>query len=61
MAQRNTVRFRHVTVFLDARNLADKHYVSDFSTVANARTAANTSVFYPGVGRAFYAGIKYKF
>lgn len=51
---------RGVTVFLDARNLADKRYVSDFSTVADARTA-NTSVFYPGVGRAFYAGVKYKF
>ncbi|AGW95551.1 hypothetical protein N234_36425 [Ralstonia pickettii DTP0602] len=49
-----------VTVFLDARNLANKRYVSDFSTVADARTA-NTSVFYPGVGRAFYAGVKYKF
>lgn len=39
---------------------ADKRYVSDFSTVADARTA-NTSVFYPGVGRAFYAGVKFKF
>lgn len=51
---------RGVTLFLDARNLADKRYVSDFSTVADARTA-NTSVFYPGVGRAFYAGVKFKF
>ncbi|SFD05790.1 iron complex outermembrane recepter protein [Cupriavidus sp. OV038] len=51
---------RGVTLFLDARNLADKRYVSDFGTVANARTA-NTAVFYPGVGRALYAGVKYKF
>ena len=51
---------RGVTLFLDARNLADKRYISDFSTVTDARTA-NTSVFYPGVGRAFYAGVKYKF
>ncbi|MGO4308013.1 TonB-dependent receptor family protein [Cupriavidus sp. RAF12] len=51
---------RGVTLFLDARNLADKRYISDFSTVADARTA-NTSVFYPGVGRAFYAGVKVKF
>lgn len=51
---------RGVTLFLDARNLADKRYISDFSTVADARTA-NTSVFYPGVGRAFYAGVKFKF
>jgi hypothetical protein len=46
---------RGVTLFLDARNLTDKRYVSDFSTVTDARTA-NTSVFYPGSGRAFYAG-----
>lgn len=51
---------RGVTLFLDARNLTDKRYISDFSTVTDARTA-NTSVFYPGSGRAFYAGIKYKF
>ncbi|MNY43102.1 TonB dependent receptor [compost metagenome] len=51
---------RGVTLFLDARNLADKRYISDFGTVADARTA-NTAVFYPGVGRAFYAGVKFKF
>lgn len=38
---------RGVTVFVDARNLADMRYVSNFSTVTDARTA-NTSVFYPG-------------
>ncbi|WP_432261784.1 TonB-dependent receptor family protein [Cupriavidus sp. TMH.W2] len=51
---------RGVTLFLDARNLADKRYISDFSTVTDARTA-NTAVFYPGIGRAFYAGVRYKF
>jgi len=35
-------------------------YVSDFSTVTDARTA-NTAVFYPGTGRAFYAGLRYQF
>ncbi|WP_020203369.1 TonB-dependent receptor [Cupriavidus sp. WS] len=49
-----------VTVFLDARNLGNKRYVSDFSTVTDARTA-NTAVFYPGTGRAFYAGVRYRF
>ena len=44
-----------VTVFLDARNLGNKRYVSDFSTVTDARTA-NTAVFYPGTGSAFYTG-----
>ncbi|CAG2146917.1 Vitamin B12 transporter BtuB [Cupriavidus yeoncheonensis] len=53
--------FRHgLTVFLDARNLGNKRYVSDFSTVTDARTA-NTAVFYPGSGRALYAGVRYKF
>ncbi|CAG9176435.1 TonB-dependent receptor family protein [Cupriavidus pinatubonensis] len=49
-----------LTVFLDARNLGNKRYVSDFSTVTDARTA-NTAVFYPGTGRALYAGVRYKF
>ncbi len=53
--------FKHgLTVFLDARNLGNKRYVSDFSTVTDARTA-NTAVFYPGTGRAVYAGVRYKF
>lgn len=53
--------FKHgLTVFLDARNLGNKRYVSDFSTVTDARTA-NTAVFYPGSGRALYAGVRYKF
>lgn len=51
---------RGVTLFVDARNLANKRYVSDFSTVADARSA-NTAVFYPGSGRAFYAGVRYNF
>ncbi|SDC54746.1 iron complex outermembrane recepter protein [Cupriavidus sp. YR651] len=53
---------RGVTLFFDARNLADKRYISDFGTVADAsKPGTNTSVFYPGVGRAFYAGVKYRF
>lgn len=49
-----------VTLFVDARNLGDKRYVSDFGTVADARSA-NTAVFYPGSGRAIYAGLQYRF
>lgn len=52
---------RGVTLFLDARNLSNKRYISDFSTVADMRTATNTSVFYPGTGRAIYGGVKYRF
>jgi len=51
---------RGLTVFVDARNLGDKRYISDFSTITDARRA-NTTVFYPGSGRAVYAGLRYKF
>ena len=53
---------RGVTLFFDARNLGDKRYISDFSTIANASApGANTAVFYPGAGRSFYAGLRYNF
>lgn len=51
---------RGVTFYVDARNLTDKRYVSDFSTVTNARTA-NTAVFYPGDGRSVFAGVRLAF
>ena len=50
-----------VTLFAEARNLANKRYVSDISTVANARTASSTVIFYPGAGRSFFAGVRYAF
>jgi len=51
---------RGLTAFVDARNLGDKRYISDFSTITDARRS-NTAVFYPGSGRAVYAGLRYKF
>lgn len=51
---------RGVTFYVDARNLTDKRYVSDFSTVTDARTA-NTAVFYPGDGRSVFAGVRFTF
>ncbi|WP_084663284.1 TonB-dependent receptor family protein [Pandoraea faecigallinarum] len=51
---------RGVTFYVDARNLTDKRYVSDFSTVTDARTA-NTAVFYPGDGRSVFAGMRFAF
>ncbi|MEQ8267521.1 MAG: TonB-dependent receptor [Parvibaculum sp.] len=51
---------RGVRLFLDARNLADKHYVSTYSTITDATVAA-TNVFYPGEGRSFFAGLKIAF
>ncbi|MDY7805025.1 TonB-dependent receptor [Burkholderia stagnalis] len=50
-----------LSLFVDARNLANKRYVSDISTVANARTASNTAIFYPGEGRSVFAGMRYAF
>ncbi|MBL8551399.1 MAG: TonB-dependent receptor [Hyphomonadaceae bacterium] len=51
-----------VSLFLDARNLADETYVPEFGAVTNAAApGANTAVFYPGEGRTFYAGAAYRF
>ncbi len=49
-----------LSLYVDARNLTNKRYVSDISTVANARTA-NTAIFYPGEGRSVFAGARYAF
>ncbi|WLE62290.1 TonB-dependent receptor [Burkholderia plantarii] len=50
-----------LSVYVDLRNLANKRYVSDISTVANARTASSTAIFYPGAGRSVFAGMRYAF
>ena len=47
-----------VLLYLDARNLTDRRYISDFGTVTDARTAS-TAVFYPGTGRSVYAGMRF--
>jgi iron complex outermembrane receptor protein len=49
-----------VSLFVDARNLTNRRYVSDISTVADARTAS-TAIFYPGAGRSIFAGMRYGF
>lgn len=49
-----------VSVFLEARNLFDKRYISNVGAVTDARTAA-TSVFIPGDGRALFAGVSWDF
>jgi len=47
---------QNVSFYLDGRNLLDKNYIATFSTAVSG--AGN--VFYPGDGRAFYAGVKIK-
>ncbi|PJO20942.1 TonB-dependent receptor family protein [Burkholderia glumae] len=50
-----------LSIYIDLRNLANKRYVSDISTVANARTASSTAIFYPGAGRSLFAGMRCAF
>ncbi|WP_149538421.1 TonB-dependent receptor family protein [Siccirubricoccus phaeus] len=53
---------RGITLFLDARNLTNKRYVSDVATLANASApGANTAVFYPGEGRSVFVGTRIAF
>lgn len=49
-----------LTLFLDARNLTDKRYVSDLATITDARRAGS-AVFYPGQGRSIYLGARATF
>jgi iron complex outermembrane recepter protein len=48
------------SVFLDARNLTNKRYISDFGTVTRF-SAAGTQTFYPGDGRSVYVGTRLTF
>lgn len=51
---------QNITIFVDARNLADEENIASFSTITDARTVGQ-NVFYPGEGRSLYAGISLKF
>ncbi|MEP3247188.1 MAG: TonB-dependent receptor [Sneathiella sp.] len=48
-----------VNLYVDARNLLDRKYISTFSTIVN--TAGNTAVFYPGEGFRAFAGMRVAF
>lgn len=49
-----------MSLYLDARNLTNKHYITDVSTVTDARKVS-TAIFYPGDGASLYAGLRYTF
>nr|WP_137830888.1 TonB-dependent receptor [Methylobacterium sp. L1A1] len=49
-----------VSLFVDARNLTDERYISDISVLALAPTAAS-AIYYPGVGRSVFGGIRASF
>ncbi|MBI1328970.1 MAG: TonB-dependent receptor [Alphaproteobacteria bacterium] len=52
----------HISLFMDARNLADKHYVPEFGAVTDASNPlVNTAVFYPGEGRSLFVGLTAKY
>lgn len=51
-------RFNNNTsVFVDARNILDERYVSNFNAVTNARVAS-TAVFWPGEGASAFIGVR---
>jgi iron complex outermembrane recepter protein len=54
--------------YVDARNLGNVHYVSDITSVANARNPlpntyapGNPQAFYPGNGASIFSGVKLRF
>ncbi len=49
-----------VSFFVEARNLTDETYSPTTGIVRNATTPGNGAVFQPGDGRAFYAGVEFK-
>lgn len=49
---------QNISLYLDGRNLLDKKHISTYSTLVNS--AGSTNTFYPGEGRAFYAGVRVK-
>lgn len=51
-----------VELFLDLRNLANRRYTAEFGAITNAAAGgASTAVFYPGEGRAVYAGVAWRY
>jgi iron complex outermembrane receptor protein len=47
------------SIFLEAKNLTDKHFASAVDPIADARIASDPQIFHPGDGRAFYGGISW--
>jgi len=46
-------------IFVDARNLTDETYIATFSTATIA--TSTSALYYPGEGRALYAGVTLRF
>jgi iron complex outermembrane receptor protein len=50
-----------LSFYVDARNINSARYISDVTTVVDARDPGTKATFYPGTGRAVYAGMKLRF
>lgn len=51
-----------VSLFVEARNLADERYVSNFSAITDARLpGVSKAVFFPGEGRSVFGGVTWAF
>lgn len=49
-----------LSLYVDARNLGDRRYISDFAAVQTYNPVTYAS-FYPGTGRSVFAGARYAF
>lgn len=49
-----------VNLFVDARNLTNKRYVSNLSAITDAQKVS-TAVFFPGDGRSVFGGVSWAF
>ncbi len=49
-----------ISFFIEARNLTDENYASTTGVVQNAALPGQAATFFPGDGRAFYAGVEFK-
>ncbi|MFW2853253.1 TonB-dependent receptor family protein [Sphingomonas sp. TX0543] len=50
------------TIFVDARNLADKRYTAEFAAITDAsQPGINRAVFFPGEGRSVFGGVRFTF
>ena len=51
----------NVSFYLDARNLTDQRFISDVQPLVNATFPANSTIYFPGTGRAIYGGMRVTF
>ena len=45
------------SLFLEAKNLTDKHYAASVDPIPNGTNPGDPQIFHPGDGRSFYGGV----